>query len=118
MTIKAKTKKRAPAKRDWRKMLKTIATFVNVHDKQATDLWAVLSALRGPDATGSNDLKYATTGVLRRAAGIPLGPHWAVSNRDEDRWAARRASLPYDHFGEHLRLAFTALDLKWEERNQ
>jgi hypothetical protein len=115
MTTKKYIPKKRVVKRDWRKMLKTIATFVNVHDEQAKDLWAVLSALRGPDYEG---YKFSTTGVLRWAADITPGPHWAVSNRDEDRWAKHRDSLPYDHFGTHIRKAFLALDLKWGEVNQ
>ena len=118
-TKKYVPKKRAPAKRDWRKMLKSIATFVNVHDEHSKNLWNVLSALRGPDNMyGVSAGKSCTTGVIRWAAGITPGPTWMVAVPDAQRYANARKTLEDSHFVIHARRAFIALGLKWDEVNK
>ncbi len=117
-TKKYVPKKRAPAKRDWRKMLEAIATFVNVHDEHSKNLWNVLSALRGPDnMDGVSAGKFCTTGVIRYAAGITPGPTWMVVNPDTRERAGDRKHTPSGHFQDHARKAFVALDMNWEVTN-
>ena len=118
MTIKAKVKKRAPAKHDWRKMLEAIVTFVNVHDEHSKNLWNVLSALRGPDEDNLGHVKFDTTGVIRHTVGIIPGPTWMVAVPDAQRYANARKTLEDSHFVIHARRAFIALGLKWDEVNK
>lgn len=60
----------APAERPGLKVRKALAVVEDVllgHDQDARDLWAILTALRGPD-DGDYEMKSRTTVPVRRAA--------------------------------------------------
>src|SRR6202795_2723164 len=80
------------------------------------DLWNVLTALRGPDSRDRR-LKYATTGVLRKAA-FPGEPTEGLSvfKADRPEYAQRRRELfdeglDTNHCREHVKDAFWSLGL-------
>lgn len=65
--------------RSARKMLASIVKFLQVGDQESVDLWAILTALRGPDS-GDDELKQATTSRLRHAIRLreyESGPFWS-----------------------------------------
>ena len=55
--------------RSARKMLASIVKFLQVEDEESVDLWAILTALRGPDS-GDYAVKQATTARLRHVIGL------------------------------------------------
>ena len=57
-------------KEPWQLELERTVHFLNTaSDVQSRKLWAVLTALRGPDSDIGND-KYSTTAVIRHAIGL------------------------------------------------
>ena len=90
------------------------------------ELWAVLTALRGPDTENDFD-KAATTQVIRSTAfpktdaldqkGIANVPA-AFGHDSVTRAIHRRERMAADHFRSHTQLAFKALGLKWNEENE
>lgn len=95
----------------------------------ASNLWAVLTALRGPDHLDSlnvsDDLRYevkpSTTAVIRykvfpRASNAGVT---GVTREDTDRLVDIRKQLGGSgHFLRHVHDAFNALDLKWDDWNK
>lgn len=55
--------------RSAKKMLDQIVKFLQTEDIESIKLWAILTALRGPDS-GNNELKKETTARLRYAIGL------------------------------------------------
>jgi hypothetical protein len=49
-------------------LLDLIDHHLTYRDDHSRRLWAILSALRGPDESGASELKYRTTVALRSAA--------------------------------------------------
>lgn len=105
-----------------RKMLNQIDNFLARSDRAASELWAVLAALRGPDVPGSSHLKSSTTCTIRRAAFPKLA---SVINENYD-WPGRCRPWPGDpenlksfdipevdasHFADHAREAAKVLGL-------
>ncbi|HEX9052290.1 MAG TPA: hypothetical protein VF841_17305 [Anaeromyxobacter sp.] len=137
MTARARKLRVAPALRRKAPNPKTCAaalkqlrrTYRHLPDEERRNLWHVLTALRGPDAS---DLwvKHATTAVIRHHA---LGGEFIYGDESPDsiRLAKQRGEMhaeqqvgayairsaerrvPY-HFYSHARRAFEALGLKWE----
>lgn len=56
-----------------KQLLKQLVTFLNLHDRDSKMLWAVLTALRGPDNENEHDLKEETTARIRNAVGLKPG---------------------------------------------
>lgn len=85
---------------------------------QADDLWAVLSALRGPD-NGDWKLKVATTAVIRHKLGLEKSNGQFVVMEDTELAVDYRKNLGDDnsHFVSHAQRAFKALGLKWDALN-
>lgn len=96
---------------------------VRLHEKR--DLWCVLTALRGPDDSGSDETKNATTAIVRHAVfGEDCLADWGViSHEDAEHYAEKRRLLELEgrptqwHFWSHVRSAFEALGLGWNESN-
>ncbi len=95
-----------------------------VAQREKVALWDVLTALRGPDYSGPEDvheaadLKTATTCVVRDALGLtPARFETGFSSHpDELLLASVRCVLnekPSSHFVAHARRAFDALGLAW-----
>jgi len=85
--------------------------------RYSEDLWNVLVALRGPDSRNRR-LKYATTAIIRSVA-FPKRPCSALSvfGTDSPKLARRRKKMfrskaDANHFREHVRDAFSSLDLE------
>lgn len=93
-------------------------------------LWAVLTAMRGPDYENGEqyDDKISTTAVIRRAAfgADALADSGSIVRRDSRDAVKRRRAMeasyadPDDrrHFYDHARAAFDSLGLKWNELNK
>ena len=91
--------------------------------RYSEDLWAVITACRGPD-TRNRKLKYATTAVIRQAA-FPKKPSALLSvySADSKKLAKRRVEMfanreDFNHFREHVQDAFNALGLNLDEVNR
>ena len=91
--------------------------------RYSEDLWAVITALRGPDSR-NRKLKYATTAVIRQAA-FPKKPSALLSvySADSKKLAKRRIEMfanreDANHFHEHVQDAFNALGLNLDEVNR
>lgn len=93
------------------------------------EFWDVISALRGPDMSNCNTLKYATTAVIRKKLGIsenaglssykdyPSAVQVRIKFSDNTiKNNSSDPSLSY-HFLNHAQNAFNALCLKWDEVN-
>jgi len=99
--------------RSARKMLASIVKFLQVGDIESSDLWAILTALRGPDS-GNDELKRATTSRLRHAIGLreyESGPFWGHFHTSQD--PLTRTIYAYDksvHFVTHFNSAVDTLD--------
>lgn len=88
-------------------------------------LWAILSALRGPDVD-CQELKAATTAVIRATA-FPKtafvshsrgGRVQAAMNEDSsEQLYTRQKEMKSSHFLIHAREAFEVLGLEWNEDN-
>lgn len=84
--------------------------------QDADDLWAILSALRGPDS-GGNDLKWATTAVIR-AKTVPHLAHEAGADVNDyegtfdlaHRYINEHADEAGSHFRIHINAAISAID--------
>ena len=63
-----------------KKLLKRIVSFLNENTDASAQLWAILTALRGPDnnSAGSLDRKAETTACLRGAIGLTARYYCAV----------------------------------------
>lgn len=105
-----------------------------IRQSEQTDAWAILTALRGPDAWDEN-LKEATTAVVRDAvfgrgsAGEPFGRNrmGCLVDRDSPESLEVRRRLEgaivgkpvpagfSSHFAHHARSAFRALRLSWDD---
>jgi hypothetical protein len=103
--------------------------IVESDPKTAKDLWAILTALRGPD-NGDNKSKDLTTALIR-AKVVPLASDCVGAIcHDHDLWedAGKRRvdaiELSYNqingipHFFTHAKWAFEALNLKWNTNNK
>ena len=106
------------------KILREISKAVNGYNNAwGAELWNILTALRGPD-NHSDELKDATTAVIRWYAGIPQeNSGYAISLPDSEASAEFRVKLLKNlkgkdrHFVSHARGAFEALGLNWYEVN-
>lgn len=96
-------------------VLRDIRTVVAKQRSLNAPLWDILTALRGPD-DGDNNVKAATTGVIRHAVCGYDCP--GMVNRDSKYEKHVRESLPDNHFTRHAVGAFRALGLKWHEVNK
>lgn len=99
------------------KMLSTIDKFLLM--PQGNRLWNVLSALRGPDINGMEDLKQETTAVIRvkafpkaTAPGCPLSAVVDLNysgTLDDAKASAEVRTVDMAHFGYHIIDAISAL---------
>lgn len=109
----------------WREELNRIVTFLNeANHYQVKKLWAVLSALRGPDSDNFEQ-KIVTTAVIRHAIGLSSNSDFIVREDGADNQVMRQQYFPtylvrceqelerWEHFAQHALLAFRALGLKW-----
>jgi hypothetical protein len=118
-------------KEPWQLELERTVHFLNTAtDVQSRKLWAVLTALRGPDSDDSYE-KYATTSVIRHAIGLRKSVAGAIVNADSAENAAIRMNIfplelshfgglrlrKWTHFSHHVKLAFEALGLVWDKDN-
>jgi hypothetical protein len=125
-------------RRDWKELVSEIVEYLHFEDEDSTRLWDVLSALRGPDCsyetmqenaiyasgdvrlaedTRMNELKKATTAVIRHAIGMRINQGLVV-RKDTPKFSELRRNLTgYTHFVSHLQRAFEALGLDWWETN-
>jgi hypothetical protein len=92
----------------------------NIDFYEKKKLWDVLTALRGPD-DGNDYSKNATTGVVRYYALGPIlneDPIGAVVNKDRASFVIDRSSFSgTSHFSDHIRKAFSVLELDWTRLN-
>jgi hypothetical protein len=99
--------------RSARKVLAGIVKFLQVGDIESFDLWAILTALRGPDS-GDHELKQATTSRLRHAIGLreyKSGSFLGYFYTSQD--PLTRTIYAYDksvHFVTHFNSAVDVLD--------
>lgn len=115
----------------WQEELNRIVMFLNTSNvNQTRKLWAVLTALRGPDNEHVGQ-KYSTTAVIRHAAGLRPGVAGVIVEADnEERANERVAFFPvhmmahdnfklvrWEHFSRHAKMAFDALGLSWTTNN-
>jgi hypothetical protein len=128
-------KKRQPKPQTLRGILDKLDAVLNGPDMNlASQLWDVLTALRGPDSTASrrSEIKYATTAVIRRVAFpktaaindnmIPAVFSSDSLNAQEIRTNELVLTGEVDkamgwHFDHHARIAFQALGLDWSAVN-
>lgn len=96
--------------------------FRTAEDEEASGLWDILTALRGPD-NQDQTLKSATTAVIRHAV---LGDRSIVqafyAHVKPDSTEDVNVRIGFDsktnrHFYRHVKSAFYALGLDWEEVN-
>lgn len=102
--------------------------FMTASPNVATDLWDILSGLRGPDkGPDSYPLKTAITSVIRAAAFPRVaaesndcgGPLRAAMVKDRDQLVTVRIERTRDtHFYIHSIAAFNALGLDWNHENK
>ena len=96
--------------------LNRIQKFLLKGGRNAIDLWAILTALRGPDDNSDSFLKASTTEPIRTKAfpvlaregnngGIPAG--FAPRSRKIDSRAGFR--FPFNHFLSHVDMAAVAI---------
>jgi hypothetical protein len=104
--------------------LSIIRKFLSKNNYESYKLWHILTALRGPDYLEDGDkgeVKGATTEVIRHFA---VGDSnceciGSLSGKDNAKKAGLRKQLANtDHFWAHAKLAFVALGLKWEKKNE
>lgn len=117
--IKKTTEK--TAEKTAQSILKDIVDFINTADTyDASNLWFVLSALRGPDDSGNvqgDKLKDFTTARIRSAIG--LKPHYSdyfkpFTVNEDGKGVMRHGTMIYDHkvsfhFANHVEQAVSAL---------
>lgn len=94
--------------------LRTVTRLLR--SKEGEQLWDVLTALRGPDVQ-NEEVKRATTGVIRYFLLGASVPGCTTSNPDAPELAAVRRKLVDSHFTGHARKAFRVLGLKWRSCN-
>jgi hypothetical protein len=111
------------------KMLYRFFNDSSINSFIRSDVWSILTALRGPDSilhpTNKRVVKTATTGVLRHKI---VGDEYihnipAVINEDEQIFVNIRNELRStyngsDHFLSHIMDAFRAAGLKWNSLNK
>lgn len=108
-----------------KKILKQVVTFINKH-KDGSELYNILTALRGPDSEDYS-LKSCTTAVLRRAIGLP-GEGASIgydSYEDTQEFVEQRKhhravedETKEGHFLQHVRLGFASAGLKLNAVNR
>jgi len=104
--------------------------FTGYHNPttEGQKLWAVLSALRGPDISHLGDkvdvsIKEATTSVIRWKIGVNKNNAGGAIVKPDSEWALGirqwlEKEYSHHHFVIHAKWAFSALGLKWDELNQ
>lgn len=110
-----------------RKLLDQIDNYLSTEEEDdSRALWAILSALRGPDDYDDVRYKDATTSVLRAAAfpktalvSSSVGGRVCASMVNDDAYRATfRGRLALrSHFITHAMGAFRALELRWGTDN-
>jgi hypothetical protein len=99
-------------------LLDLIDHHLTYRDDHSRRLWAILSALRGPDESGASELKYRTTVALRSAA-FPKTANLAYPYANGAEFGTVGMSLPdialepytdHYHFLNHVRDAVRALE--------
>lgn len=101
-----------------------LTTDIDCHPERS-ELWDILTALRGPDFSDWNgETKAATTAVIRYKLGLRDGENaaGAICEPDSPKKVEFRKNLIVSgaswHFVSHAQNAFNALDLKWNELNE
>jgi hypothetical protein len=92
-----------------RSVLKRIDEVLARDDSDSEALWNILTALRGPDSD-EWELKAATTERIRTVA-LPKTAYsnFTASTASFSKGKIDKSILPDDHFGNHVRMAITAL---------
>ena len=105
-------------------ILDTIDRHLVVGDRAASELWDVLTALRGPDSGDANNEKDRSTvhvrakAFPRTRAEVSRGGNWWRSAGYHSRFPGmdttrKGFTLPdYSHFGAHIRAAAEVLGLE------
>lgn len=107
-----------------RDVLAEIDNLLHKDNDDSRALWDILSALRGPDSLGDDDLKVSTTAIIRSAA-LPKTAKTAHSNclpisfglGDSEEFAGVRIRMSFSHFRHHAYSAFVGLGLDWHHVN-
>ena len=105
-----------------RTLLMAIDRHLAVGDKAASELWDILTALRGPDSDDADEKDRSTAHVRARAfpktlAESSRGGNWWQPASDDSAFPGMSTTrkgftLPsYSHFGNHIRAAARVLDL-------
>lgn len=89
--------------------------LINRTDLNDSQIWDIISALRGPDNEDSI-LKTATTEVIRHKLGF-YEQYFFVSPDDYNQVIYRKGMNVGSHFYLHARSAFRALGLNWNDVN-
>ena len=120
-------------KEPWQLELERTVHFLNTAtDTQSSKLWAVLTALRGPDSENFDE-KDSITAVILHAIGLRARAYvaGAVVSADSAEYATTRmlrfpivlnhrgnlSLKKWEHFSFHAKTAFDALGLSWTEAN-
>ena len=84
------------------------------------EIWDIITALRGPDEPKKMIAKWATTALIRGRLGVKEAPGWGLAHclHDSNGLKNVRIEMGDGHFGLHIRKAFKALGLKWNEVNE
>ena len=108
-----------------RTILLAIDRHLAVGDKAASELWDVLTALRGPDSDDADEKDRSTVHVRARAFPRTLAE---VSRKNQNWWRSIGyhsrfpgmdttkkdfTSPDYNHFGQHIRAAAEVLGLEY-----
>ena len=86
------------------------------------DLWDIMSCVRGPDSRNKR-IKHATTTIIRSAAfpSRPCEERSFYGNDSRERAETRKKLFKnkedFNHFRQHCKDAFDALDLRLFEEN-
>ncbi len=100
-----KTNRRASV----RATLDLVVRELNKGDEASSELWDILSALRGPDASGCAGIKYGTTARLRAIIGLEHQDYANTDNGPIEDLTDRDVQRAGAHFAQHIDNAKYAL---------
>lgn len=89
--------------------LQLVVTELNRGDEASHALWAILSALRGPDVLGASSIKSRTTARIRSAIGLKWQSYAFTSDGPVDVAGIKEDTVGH-HFAQHIGDAKNALE--------
>ena len=93
------------------------ALWENLNPNGKRELWHFITAMRGPDNNENEDLKYHTTAYLRSFL-IEATDNFHVGAIVNYTGEFNTSLLKKDHFGWHIKAAFSALKTSGLTRNK